>query len=252
MYFILSKILLFLISPIYWIIILLLVAAFTKIPKLRWRTGIIALVLLLIFSNPYLVSKVGKSWEWPAVKLPATAHYSCAIVLGGFASQDSKGEGHYGWAADRFIQGMRLQLTDKVSHILISSGNGSLHPGEFSEAGWARGQLMQFRFADSTVLIEGRSRNTMENAQFSAVILKKSGLKPPYVLVTSAFHMRRALMIFKRAKVDVVPYPCNFIAGDAVFSIYSMIPDLAAIGAWDVWIKEWTGYVVNRVMKTND
>jgi uncharacterized SAM-binding protein YcdF (DUF218 family) len=252
MYFILSKVLLFLLSPLYWIITLLLIACFTRRPKLRRRTALTGLVLLLIFSNPYLVNKVGKAWEWPEVNLPDTVHYSCAIVLGGFGVQDAKGEGHFDFAADRFIQAMRLQLTGKVSHILMSGGNGSLNPRDFSEGEWARGQLKQFRFADSTVLIEGKSRNTMENAQFSAALLKKSNLKPPYLLVTSAFHMRRAAMIFKRANVPIVPYSCNFIAGDTTLSIYSMTPDFGVITAWDLWLKEAVGYVVNSVMKTND
>ena len=251
MYFILSKILLFLLSPIYWIITLLLIAAFTKRAKLRRRTAIAGLVLLLVFSNTYLLGLVSKAWEYPETKLPPNAHFSCAIVLGGFASPNSKGEGHYGWAADRFIQGMRLQRTDTVSHILISGGNGSLNPGAFSEGEWARGQLKQFGFADTAILIEGRSRNTMENAQFSAAMLKKSGLKPPYLLITSAFHMRRAMMIFKRANVEVVPYTCNFIAGDPAFSMYSLIPEFSAIGGWDTWFKEMMGYMVNRVMKTS-
>ena len=251
MYFILSKVLLFLLSPVYWIITLLLIAAFTKRSKLRKHTALVGLGLLLVFSNQYLLSKISRAWEWPQTKLPPNAHYSCAIVLGGFASPNSKGEGHFGWAADRFLQGMRLKATDTVSHILISGGNGNLRPGEFSEGEWARGQLKQFGFADSVVLIEGKSRNTMENAQYSAALLKKSGLKPPYLLITSGFHMRRAMMIFNRAKVDVVPYPCNFIAPDVPFSIYSMVPELNAIGAWDAWIKEVMGYMVNKVMKTS-
>jgi uncharacterized SAM-binding protein YcdF (DUF218 family) len=252
MYFILSKVLLFLLSPLYWIMTLILIAALTHRPKLRRRTALVGVILLLIFSNPYLQSKVAKAWEWPSVTLPDTAHYSCAIVLGGFGSQNSKGEGYFGWAADRFIQGMRLQLTGKTSHILISGGNGSLRPGEFSEGEWARGQLKQFRFADSTILIEGKSRNTMENAKFSQALLQKSGLKPPYLLITSAFHMRRAVMIFKRANVNIVPYTCNFVAGDVPFSIYAMVPDLDTISGWNLWIKEVVGYTVNSVMGGSD
>lgn len=248
MYFILSKVLLFLIMPVNWIIILLLIAAFTKHRKLRHRTAIAGLILLLIFSNTYLCNRFARAWEWPRVNLPDSAHYSCAIVLGGFTSQSNASEGHFGPAADRFIQAMRLQLTGKVTHILVSGGNGHLNPGEFSEGEWARGQLKQFKFADSTILIEGRSRNTLENAQFSATLLKQSGLKPPYLLVTSAFHMRRALMIFKKAGVNVMPYSCNFMTTDGGFSTDQLIPDFEAITWWGLYIKEMCGYVTNYFM----
>lgn len=248
MYFILSKVLLFLISPVYWIIILLLVAAFTKRKKLRRRTAIIGLVLLIICSNPYLYNLFAGSWEWPQQNLPENAHYSCAIVLGGFSGPTQGKEGRFGIAADRFIQGMKLQVTGKVSHILISGGNGSLIPGAFSEGEWARGQLKQFKFADSTTLIEGKSRNTLENARFSAALLQKKGLKPPYVLVTSAFHMRRAVMIFKKVGVDVVPYPGDFRTRSGGFTVDQLFPDFETIAYWGLYTKEVCGYVVNYLM----
>lgn len=248
MYFILSKVLLFIIIPIYWIIILLLIAAFTKHRKLRKRSAIAAVILLAIFSNEYLCNSLSKAWEWPQVHLPDTAHYSCSIVLGGFSSQNSGKEGHFNYAADRFIQAVELQATGKTSHILISGGNGTLNPDVYSEGEWARGQLKKFNFPDSVILIESKSRNTLENAQFSAALLKKSGLKPPYLLITSAFHMRRALMIFKNAGVDVRPYPGNFMAADMKFAPNQLIPDFEALTWWDLYIKEICGYAVNYFM----
>lgn len=248
MYFILSKVLLFLISPIYWIVILLLIAAFTKRKRLRQKTATFGLLLAIVCSSPYLYNLFAHSWEWPRTNLPENAHYSCAIVLGGFAGQSKGKEGHFGMAADRFIQGMKLQVTGKVSHILISGGNGNLIPGAFSEGEWARGQLKEFKFADSTIVIEGKSRNTLENAKFSAVLLQKKGLKPPYVLVTSAFHMRRALMIFKKAGVDVIPYPADFRTRDDGFTIDQLFPDFETIGYWGLNMKEMCGYVVNYLM----
>lgn len=225
---------------------MLLIAAFTKRRKLRKQTAIAAVILLVIFSNTYLCNILARAWEWPRVNLPGNTHYSCAIVLGGFSSQSSGKEGHFTDAADRFIQGMRLQLTGKASHILISGGNGHLIPGGYSEGDWARGQLKQFRFADSVILIENKSRNTLENARFSAALLKQSGLKPPYLLVTSAFHMRRALMIFKKTGINVVPYSCNFMGGaDAKFTIDELIPNFEAIVWWNLYFKEMCGYMVN-------
>ena len=247
MYFILSKDLLFLISPVYWIIILLLIAAFTKRKSLRRRTGTAGIVLLVICSSPYLYNLFARSWEWPQTSLPQNKHYSCVIVLGGFSGQSKGKEGHFGMAADRFIQGMKLQVTGKVSHILITGGNGNLIPGAFSEGEWAKGQLEQFKFADSSILIEGKSRNTLENARFSANLLKKRDLQPPYVLVTSAFHMRRALMIFKKAGVNVTPYPCDFRTHEG-FTIDQLFPDFEMIAYWGVYTKEMCGYMVNYLM----
>lgn len=249
MYFILSKVLLFLIFPIYWIFVLLLIAAFTKRKKLRLWTSVSAVVLLLIFSNTWLCNWFAHKWEYPAVQLPDSAHYSCAIILGGFSSQTSATDGRFNAASDRFLQGLRLQKTGKVSHILVSGGNGTLDPRQYSEGVWAKNQLLQFGVPDSAILVEAKSRNTLENARFSAELLKQSGLKPPYMLVTSGFHMRRALMIFKRAGVEVTPYPCNFNTGNVGRpSLLDMIPDFEATTWWNSTIKEEWGYMVNYFM----
>jgi len=250
MYFLLSKALLFLITPLDWIIGLLLVAAFTGRKLLRKRCSIAAVILLVIFSNGWLANWFTHTWEWKPVTLPANAHYSAAIVLGGFSSQISPTDGRFSSAADRFIQGMRLQTTGKVSHILISGGNGNLNPGVYSEATWAKVQLKQLNIPDSVILIENKSRNTLENAQYSAEVLAKSGLKPPFVLVTSAFHMRRAVMIFKKAGIDVVPYPCNYFTGDVYPPSWSdLVPSFEAIPSWGYTLKEMFGYVENYFMK---
>jgi uncharacterized SAM-binding protein YcdF (DUF218 family) len=253
MYFLLSKLLLFLIFPINWIIVLLLIAIFTKRRKLRKWATISGIVLLVIFSNTWLCNWFAHTWEWPATNLPENAHYSCAIVLGGFVSQINDKDGRFNHASDRFIEGVRLVATGKASHILISGGNGNFNPGQFSEGEWVRGQLKQLHFADSTILIEGKSRNTLENAKYSAALLKQSGLKPPYLLVTSGYHMRRAMHIFKNAGVNVEAYPCDFISGDVGRPGFAdMIPNFEALTWWNTTIKEEWGYLVNYFMKTND
>ena len=57
--------------------------------------------------------------------------------------------------------------------------------------------------------IEGRSRNTRENAEFSAEILKREGITR-IVLVTQAYHMPRAVEAFRRAGLSVLPAPHGF------------------------------------------
>lgn len=249
MYFVFSKLLIFLLYPINWIIILLLITAFTKKRRLRNYTALASVILLLIFSSPYLLDVFAWRWNINFKPLPASAQYSCVVVLGGFSGSDGNGSGRFNEAADRFIQGMKLKVTGKASHILISSGNGNLMAGSFFEADWVKMQLKEFNFADSTILIENKSRNTIENAKFSKALLLQNSLKPPYLLVTSAFHMRRALMIFKKEGMDVIPYPCNYIAGKKIHSIVDLIPDTTILINWNVYMKEMIGYVVNYFMK---
>ena len=71
MFFFLSKILAFLISPIFWVFALLLYSFFTKKDRLAKRLRIAAVVLLYIFSNPFLVDEAFRAWQ-----LESSRHHS--------------------------------------------------------------------------------------------------------------------------------------------------------------------------------
>jgi uncharacterized SAM-binding protein YcdF (DUF218 family) len=248
MFFILSKVLLFLISPVMWVLALLIAAIIVKNRKVKYRVLIAATAVLLIFSNPALLNQFAKHWDLPPGELKAPS-YSCAIVLGGFVMTDGHENGLFSGAADRFIQGLKLKVTGKASKILVSGGNGTLMPGKFREATWVRTQLLEFNVPDTCILIESNSRNTIENAAFSKELLIKNHLQPPYLLVTSAFHMRRSVGIFKKAGMEVIPYPCNYLSGREKFSFFQFTPDAETFYKWHLYIKEVVGVAVNYFKK---
>jgi uncharacterized SAM-binding protein YcdF (DUF218 family) len=250
MYFILSKALLFLLSPILWVFTLLIITVVAKNVKRKKHFLISALILLYLIACPLLLTVVSRLWNTKPYPAGNKRHYSCAIVLGGFSSYDKNGNGYFNSSADRFIQGMRLLLTGKAAHLLITGGNGNLNPGSFREGDWTRSQLLQLKVPDSSILIENQSRNTIENAEFSKMVLQKTHLPPPYLLITSDFHMRRALMIFKKQGYNVDAYPCNFTDGGEPVSLGDLIPDSGTIAGWSTYLKEFVGYMVDCFKKS--
>jgi len=243
MYFIFSKILLFLITPFWWVCFLLIAALISKRPQLKKRLFIASAIVFLIFSSPFLLRLFARRWNYPPN--PVSGKYSCAIVLGGFASEKGDGSGYFNPACDRFIEGVKLKTTGVVSHILISSGNASLRPDGFREADWVKNELLKFNVPDSAILIEHDSRNTLENAEFSKKVLAAKHLPPPYLLVTGAFHMRRAIYIFKKAGIPVIPYPSEYFAVYDGFSISDLVPQPGILADWNIYIKEMVGYLVS-------
>jgi len=245
MYFILSKVLLFLLFPLNWILVFLVIAIFTRRPKRKRRCYITAIALFVIFSSPLLLYLFAKNWDVYPESLEKGKVYSAAIVLGGFSGEDKNGDGVFNSYADRFIQGMQLRGQSKASHILISSGNGNLQASTFREATWAEGVLKQLGVPDSAILIEHESRNTFENAAFSKKLLQQKHLPPPYLLVTSAWHMRRAEYIFKKEGLDVIAQPSGAITGNEKFSFWgSLVPDIGVMSGWTFYLKELIGMVV--------
>jgi uncharacterized SAM-binding protein YcdF (DUF218 family) len=247
MFFFFSKILLIFILPFSWILALLIAALFVKKPPLKRRLLIISIALSLVFTNPFLFNLFASHWDIKPAPLTKKGPYSCVIVLGGFSGEDGKGQGHFNESADRFIQGLKLYTAGRATRIFISGGNGNLVRDKYNyaEADWVKTQLQQLKVPDSCILTEDQSRNTIENAAFAKPVLEKNHLQPPYILVTSAFHMRRSLGIFKKANIDVVPYPCNYMTVNENFSMNQFIPDGEIIGNWNFYIKELVGTTVN-------
>jgi uncharacterized SAM-binding protein YcdF (DUF218 family) len=231
--------------PLNWIIVLLLIALFSKRVKLKRRCFVTGILLLIILTSPLLQYPFARYWDIDRVALPRDKVYSAVIVLGGFSGDDKNGNGVFNESADRFIQGVKLKEMGKASHILISSGSGNLVQGTFREAAWVKGVLKEFNLPDSSVLIEQNSRNTFENAAFSKELLQKKHLAPPYLLVTSSWHMRRALYIFKKEGMDVVPYSSGRITGNVKFSAADlMMPDAGTLAGWNMYLKELVGLTV--------
>jgi hypothetical protein len=92
MFFILSKLLVHFIYPSTWILILLLGALLIKGATVKRNCLIAATVLYLVFTNPFLLNSFARSWDVENDK--PQARVSCAIVLGGFVSENEKGEGY--------------------------------------------------------------------------------------------------------------------------------------------------------------
>lgn len=243
MYFILSKVLYFLITPFFWTCFLLVAALLVKKPKLKKRLFISSAILFLLFTNPLLFRCFARFWNYPPTDI--TGKYSCAIVLGGFVSEGGRG-GYFNPSCDRFIKAAELQTTGKVSYILMSGGNGRLNADGFREADWVKKEFLKLNIPDSSILVERNSRNTIENAQFSKIILATKHLKPPYVLVTGSYHMRRAVHIFKKAGVDVIPYPAEYLSVSTHFSLSEFVPDPGLLTGWNTFIKEIIGYMTVR------
>jgi len=229
-------------SPFNWLIVLLLVACMVKKRSLKKTALILALFVFIVFGNAALLNWYAKTWQPKPVVLSPSAEYSCGIVPGGFASPDADANGYFNATADRFIQAVKLYKTGHIKHILISGGNGKENEKSFREAAWVRGELVSVGIPDSVIFTEDKANNTKENAIYSKQILDSLHLTPPYLLITSAFHMPRAALVFKKAGVDVVPFPCNYNIGRGSFSAWDLIPTPSTLLGWDSFLKETVGY----------
>lgn len=115
---------------------------------------------------------------------------------------------------------------------ILASGGGS-PPGRHPDMGEAMRQTLERDFAVPVRWVEGRSRNTLENAVESARILRGEGIGA-VVLVTHAYHMPRAARVFAAAGLQVVPAATGGVGAYGGVSLHDILPAASALHrSWD-------------------
>jgi uncharacterized SAM-binding protein YcdF (DUF218 family) len=241
MFFVLSKILSFLIVPFYWILILLIWLLFTKSKINKRRITIAVIIIAILFSNDFIYTKVLLAYQsYPSTLKQKT--YSTGIVLGGMAGVNNKGSWLFGNGVERFIAAEELYHQKIIQKIIVTGGSGDLLNQTYKEAPFIKDELIASGVKDSDIIIESNSKNTYENAIFTKQILDSLKLKPPYLLITSALHMPRSERVFQKAKLDAIPYPCYFSIESSKNSLKRIfIPNLSRFYDWSLIFKEWLG-----------
>ncbi|OZA54816.1 MAG: hypothetical protein B7X75_08155, partial [Sphingobacteriales bacterium 39-40-5] len=164
MFFYLSKVLTFLISPTVIILGILILALTVNKPALRRNLLIASLGLLLFFSNPFIINQLLKYWE-PKSNMNKSEVYDTGIILSGFMGRDKEsGRLSFGEGADRLTEGLIQYRKGRIKTIIISGGSGSL-VDDTRESVLAKSFLTEnCNVPDSVVIIDTISRNTYENA----------------------------------------------------------------------------------------
>ncbi|MBC7381367.1 MAG: YdcF family protein [Bacteroidia bacterium] len=250
MFYFLSKVLYALVAPISVIIILFLVYIFTKIKSyLWWGFG-----LLVFFSNPYL-SQLMMSWyEVKPVVVAKNEKYDALIILGGFVTNykiDNQMRINFSDGNDRMMQAMDLYKRGVSNRIIYTAGADTIFGSYKPEAELGRAFLLKACIPDSAIWIETASINTYQNAVFTQSLLEHKDpqwQKKKYLLITSGFHMRRAMACFEKAGLNVTPYSTDLRSIRSKGNILNtFLPTYGGIENWTYVIKEWIGLVVYKL-----
>jgi uncharacterized SAM-binding protein YcdF (DUF218 family) len=250
MFFALSKILDFLLKPVIILLALLAWSFFSKNEKRRWQLLKWALIMVVFFSNPFIGNTVFRLWEIPATSVSSPNDTAdIALVLGGFSEFDVEASSdrlNFNAASNRLLDAVVLYKKGLVKKILVSGGDGRLIGKKVSEAQAVAPFLETLGIPNSDILLETDSRNTYENAFFSRQLIEKQGfVNSKVLLVTSAFHMRRALGCFAKVGLKVKPYSAHFMGEKLVTTPSSLVyPRAEIFYRWEFFIKEWVGYAV--------
>jgi uncharacterized SAM-binding protein YcdF (DUF218 family) len=171
------------------------------------------------------------------------------VVLGGPIDPDlsaAHGVPVTSAAADRLIMAAALGRQYPDLRIIYTGGNANLISGNAREADYAAQVFESLGIPKAQLMMERRARNTFENAEYSrAIAAPKAGER--WLLVTSAYHMPRAVGVFRQAGFAVEPYPVDWRIGgrDDLLSFHKFAVD--GLSNVEVSFREWMGLVAYRV-----
>ena len=168
------------------------------------------------------------------------------IVLGGSIEPDlsaAHGTAVFGPSIERLIAAAELAHRYPTVRILFSGGNGTLDSTDPArEADFALPVFEGFGIPRDRLIMERRSRNTEENAEFTkALVSPKQGER--WLLVTSAYHMPRAVGIFRKVGFPVEPYPVDWRTGGRANLLRPSRFFIGGIGRIDTALREWMGLI---------
>ena len=237
-------------SPIVVLLVLALVGASWSGD--RWRRtfrsiGIAAvLVLITVAMTPLglmAAAPLENRFPQPAADMPPPFGI---IVLGGAVNGlVSKARGEIVFdEGERMIEAAFLAKRYPQARVVFTGGSGSLI-AESKEAPAARELLIELGVDPDRIIVEDKSRNTDENARFTAAIVHPEP-KQRWLLVTSAFHMPRAIGVFEKAGFDVVADPVAYrTLGPGNGWQWDLDPG-SGFRIFETAVHEWIGLAVYR------
>jgi len=216
MFFGLSKILWFVAAPGNVFFVLLLLSGFLMWTQWK-RAGRRVLTILIAAGLVVAVVPVGSWIIWHLENRFPVVHtlpeqVDGIIVAGGIIDprlSKARGQPVIGGAVERMTAASQLALFFPKARVIFSGGSGDLFNQEAKEADYVAPLFEQLGVPRRRLVFENQSRNTVENAEITLKLANPQAGEN-WILVTSAFHMPRAIGTFRKAGWKILAYPTDF------------------------------------------
>lgn len=254
-----SKLLPLFIYPLGLTCILLLIGLFLSGRKSRFTfiPILLSLILLLTAANPRIANYLLQSLEQQYPPLSELPTADAIVVLGGATRPAAPPRilpdlNEHG---DRIFYAAKLYKEAKAPLIILSGGRIEWFGQEKSEAQDMAEILQLMGIPAEAMIQEGNSLNTYQNAIYTQKILEENNINR-ILLVTSAFHMPRAMGIFRRLGINPIAAPTDFFVSEQELAavnysteskILSFLPEPNSLAHTTLVIKEYIGTLVYRL-----
>jgi len=255
----LSKLLPQFVYPLGVIGILIIIALLLQ-RKPRWQRGLLLFALIVLFSsgNRWVAMGLSRSLEWQYLPQENIPSADVIVVLGGgtYPAEYPRSTIEVNGAGDRVIYAAQLYKLGKANHLLLSGGRIAWSNSSTTPADEMAFILEQLGVPVESMWLENESRNTYENAMFAKQILGEKGISR-IILVTSASHMPRSVLLFEEQGFMVIPAPTDYkvtqsnwrglIEASIPVQILNLIPNTENLNSVTNVMKEYIGILVYKI-----
>lgn len=243
-----QKILLTLLSPISAILFLIFLGVYKK----KWAFIFLATIALFLLSLPVTSYQLIKAIESGNQKVSPKIFdkNELIVVLSGYLSIVDTPQGkQFQWGvADRFFKGIELANLNKSSLLVFTN--------ERLPWNTETPDIAMFLINNAELMGIERTRilitTPVQNTQDEAIAVAKLGAEKGFnsvILITSAFHMQRAALLFENAGMKVTPYPVDFRSDTHEYNILDFLPSASGLSGSEFAIRELIGRLYYRSIK---
>jgi len=247
MFFVLSKILSFLAQPL--AVACMLFVAGWIVRGQRWKKilRVSAFVILFFSSNFFIANEAMRAWE-PAITpyTSITKKYDYGILLTGVTKTNMKPKDrvYFTRGADRATHTLQLYKLGIIRKVIVSGGSGRLDGRGVREADDLADFLKLAGIPEQDLVIENQSKNTHESAKLVSEMLAAMDGPKETLVITSAYHLPRAMACFRKAGVSADAFAVEPTAEERKYNPDTLlVPTLEAMGIWQTLLKEWVGFI---------
>ena len=233
------KIIPLLFSPLIIIIGLIIFSLITNSKKI----GLLGIFILLFCSIPIVSDKLIAYLEsnYKLNQVSEVQEADAIVVLSGMVKViKNKNNLDYEWgeSVDRIFAGIELFKENKSQTLILTRGKLPWSVG-IPEGEYLRVVAIKFGVPEKNILLTENVENTDQEAK--AIKKLFSINDPKVILVTSAFHMPRALTVFEAAGIDIVAFPVDFQSSESKITFMSFIPSSSALSGTSFFVREMIG-----------
>ncbi len=186
------------------------IALLLRSKKLFLKSFIFLYFFSMGLTSDLLISYVEKPYKILPVKNIIDA--DSVVVLGGMRELNDINKEIIEWNdPDRFFAGLKVYKEGKAKRIIFTDGYNPFFGKNVTEGVLNKRDAISMGISEEAIMITGKARNTQEESQELRKLFDKNKfLDNEIILITSAFHMKRAKRLFERSGFKVFEFPVDF------------------------------------------